>query len=66
MDDAGLRLALPKGRIATGVERLLGDAGIAVTATARGYRPTVSLDGVETKVLKTQFLTVSGIAPIPW
>ncbi len=51
-----LRLALPKGRMHDGVIRLLADAGIAVSATARGYRPHVGggLGEVETKVLKPQ------------
>jgi ATP phosphoribosyltransferase len=37
-----------------GVTQLLADGGIDVRTSARGYRPTVSLDGVETKVLKPQ------------
>lgn len=49
-----LRLALPKGRIAAGVTALLADAGIRITAGARSYRPSVSLSGVEAKVLKPQ------------
>jgi ATP phosphoribosyltransferase len=48
------RLALPKGRMSAGVHKLLGDAGIAVRATERGYRPSVTLDGFETKILKPQ------------
>ena len=53
-DGNPLRLALPKGRMQEGVLRLLGDAGIHVRAGERGYRPTVSLPGVEAKVLKPQ------------
>jgi ATP phosphoribosyltransferase len=34
------------------VMRLLADAGIGVSASARDYRPSVSLDGFETKMLK--------------
>jgi len=49
-----LRLALPKGRMYDNVVRLLGDAGIGVHIGARGYRPTLSLTGVETKLLKPQ------------
>ena len=49
-----LRLALPKGRMQEGVFALLRDAGIAVRLGARGYRPTVGLDNVETKLLKPQ------------
>ena len=49
-----LRLALPKGRMREGVFALLRDAGIDVRIGARGYRPTVALDDVETKLLKPQ------------
>lgn len=52
--DSVLRLALPKGRMESGVLALLADAGIRVSVGARGYRPTVSLPGVEAKVLKPQ------------
>ncbi len=46
------RLGLPKGRMQEGVLRLLADAGIGVRTSARGYRPTLSLEGFEAKVLK--------------
>lgn len=49
-----LRLALPKGRMEAGVLGLLQEAGIQVTATARSYRPAVSLANTEAKVLKPQ------------
>lgn len=49
-----LQLALPKGRMQQGVITLLADAGIAVTSAERGYRPRVSLPGVEAKLLKPQ------------
>lgn len=49
-----VHLALPKGRMEEGVMRLLGDAGIRLTFDRRGYRPTISLDGFETKILKPQ------------
>ena len=49
-----VRLGLPKGRMQQGVFRLLGDAGIDVRQSARGYRPTVSLEGFDTKILKPQ------------
>ena len=49
-----IRLALPKGRMADNVLDLLRDAGINVTAHARGYRPTLSLEGFEVKMLKPQ------------
>lgn len=51
---ATTKLALPKGRMSEGVLALLGDAHIEVRTPARGYRPTVSLDGFETKILKPQ------------
>jgi ATP phosphoribosyltransferase len=49
-----VRLGLPKGRMHDGVVKLLGDAGIGVRMSARGYRPTLTLDGFETKILKPQ------------
>ncbi|MBN8644824.1 MAG: ATP phosphoribosyltransferase [Planctomycetes bacterium] len=49
-----LSLALPKGRIQEGVFRLLADAGIDVRVGPRGYRPSVSLPGVDAKILKPQ------------
>ncbi|MDX2130512.1 MAG: ATP phosphoribosyltransferase [Planctomycetota bacterium] len=49
-----LRMALPKGRMQPGVFALLADAGIDVRVGARGYRPQVSLEGVDAKILKPQ------------
>ena len=49
-----LHLALPKGRMYAGVADLLQDAGIQISSSARGYRPTVSLDECEVKILKPQ------------
>jgi ATP phosphoribosyltransferase len=49
-----IRLALPKGSMSKGVEALLADAGVALRATARGYRPKVGLPGFEAKLLKPQ------------
>jgi ATP phosphoribosyltransferase len=49
-----VKLALPKGRMEQGVLALLAEAGIRISSSARGYRPTVSLPGVEAKVLKPQ------------
>lgn len=53
-----VRFALPKGRMEQGVLALLADAGIKVRASARGYRPDVTLPGagfaVHAKVLKPQ------------
>ncbi|MCB1883357.1 MAG: ATP phosphoribosyltransferase [Geminicoccaceae bacterium] len=47
-------LALPKGRMQENVLRLLADAGIRLAFDRRGYRPTLSLEGFETKILKPQ------------
>jgi ATP phosphoribosyltransferase len=49
-----LELALPKGRMQEGVFSLLSDAGVHVRAGGRGYRPSVSLPGIEAKILKPQ------------
>lgn len=49
-----VHLALPKGRMQENVLKLLQDAGIRLTYDKRGYRPTLSLDGFETKILKPQ------------
>lgn len=49
-----VHLALPKGRMETSVLTLLTDAGIRVTFGRRGYRPSLSVDGFETKILKPQ------------
>jgi ATP phosphoribosyltransferase len=49
-----LRLALPKGRMEQGVVSLLAEAGIRVTIGRRDYRPTLSLEGLEAKILKPQ------------
>jgi hypothetical protein len=49
-----LRLALPKGRMQAPVEVLLADAGLALKASDRSYRPGLSLAGFETKLLKPQ------------
>lgn len=49
-----VRLALPKGRMQAGLTRLLDDAGIRLTSGSRNYRPRVSLDGFEAKLLKPQ------------
>jgi ATP phosphoribosyltransferase len=49
-----LQLALPKGRMESGVLKLLSEAGISVTPTARSYRPAVSLPAVDAKMMKPQ------------
>jgi len=54
LDESTLRLAIPKGRMERGVTGLLADAGIHVTQTARSYRPHITLDGCEVKILKPQ------------
>ena len=53
-DDSTLRVAVPKGRMHEGVVRLLGEAGIELTSTARSYRPSISLTSCEVKILKPQ------------
>lgn len=52
--DRTLHLAIPKGRMYDGVVELLAAAGIRLRHGSRGYRPVVSLDGVEAKLLKPQ------------
>ncbi|MBT8192319.1 MAG: ATP phosphoribosyltransferase [Acidimicrobiia bacterium] len=54
MNQPPIHLGLPKGHMAGGVQQLLGDAGITITPTARGYRPVISLPGFEVKILKPQ------------
>ena len=53
-DERVIRLGLPKGRMQEGVLALLADAGIRLTFDRRGYRPSISLDGFEAKLLKPQ------------
>lgn len=53
-DQTTLKLALPKGRMQEGVFALLADAGIHVRVGSRGYRPHVSLPGIDAKILKPQ------------
>jgi ATP phosphoribosyltransferase len=52
--DSVLKLALPKGRMQEGVFRLLAEAGIAIQASERGYRPRLSIAGYDVKILKPQ------------
>lgn len=49
-----VKLALPTGRIQNNVLKLLGDAGIEVHGGPRSYRPQISLEGFDAKILKTQ------------
>ena len=44
-DTPALQIAIPKGRMFTGISRLLSEAGIELKTTARGYRPIISLSG---------------------
>lgn len=49
-----IHLALPKGRMESGVFKLLSDAGIEPRLGSRGYRPILSEPGFEVKLLKPQ------------
>ena len=49
-----LRLGLPKGRMQDAVLTLLADAGIQLRCGPRDYRPSLSLPGLEAKILKPQ------------
>jgi len=49
-----LRIGFPKGRMQEGVLSLMADAGMKVTVSSRGYRPSVAYPGVEAKLLKPQ------------
>lgn len=53
-DARPLRLGLPKGRMQEAIFTLLKDAGIELSLGHRGYRPTLSIPGYETKMLKPQ------------
>ena len=53
-DPDALRFAVPKGRMYDGVVALLAEAGINVTQTARSYRPFITLERCEVKILKPQ------------
>jgi ATP phosphoribosyltransferase len=54
VDATTIRLGLPKGRMQEEVLGLLHDAGIRLTFGRRGYRPQISLDGFDAKLLKPQ------------
>jgi ATP phosphoribosyltransferase len=49
-----MHLALPKGRMESGVFSLLAAAGIELHVGQRGYRPVLSEPGFEVKLLKPQ------------
>ena len=53
-DSKIVKLAIPKGRMQEGAVALLAGAGIGIRQTVRGYRPKVSLEGYEAKILKPQ------------
>jgi len=54
VDPTIIRLGLPKGRMQEEVLGLLHDAGIRLTFGRRGYRPQISLEGFDAKLLKPQ------------
>ncbi len=49
-----LRLALPKGRMQAGIQRLLAEAGMDMTSADRDYRPSGIGYGFDVKLLKPQ------------
>mgnify|MGYP006284972333 CR=1 FL=1 len=49
-----LQMALPKGHMRGEVFELLRDAGIKIRVPDRNYRPGLSLEGVDAKLLKPQ------------
>ena len=49
-----LRFAIPKGRMKDNVLKLLSDAGISITLSDRGYRPSINLPNYDIKLLKPQ------------
>lgn len=53
-NDSTLRLALPKGHMRGEVFDLMREAGIHIRVPDRNYRPGLSLDDVDAKLLKPQ------------
>ncbi|MGD9940552.1 MAG: ATP phosphoribosyltransferase [Clostridia bacterium] len=49
-----VRLGLPKGRMQSGVLRLMSEAGMDMAVTERDYRPSGQVYGLDVKVLKPQ------------
>ncbi|MCL1815544.1 MAG: ATP phosphoribosyltransferase [Treponema sp.] len=49
-----LRVLLPKGRICENVTQLFADAGFPLAMTDRTYRPVVSADWLDIKIMKPQ------------
>lgn len=44
--------AIPKGNMEGEIHQLLADAGLKLTITSRGYRPSISHPGIDVKLLK--------------
>ncbi len=51
-DPSTLKLAVPKGHMYDGIVNLLAEAGISISHTARNYRPVITLDNCEVKILR--------------
>ena len=49
-----LRFAIPKGRMKDNVLKLLSDAGVSISISERGYRPSINLPHYDIKLLKPQ------------
>ncbi|MEL6616512.1 MAG: ATP phosphoribosyltransferase [Bacteroidota bacterium] len=49
-----LKLVLPKGRIQVAVQAALAECGITLSGAERTYRPSVNVDGIQVKLLKSQ------------
>lgn len=47
-----IRFAIPKGRMYEGVAQLMSEAGIKIQTSSRDYRPRISLEGFDVKILK--------------
>jgi hypothetical protein len=55
--DSVLQFALPKGRMEQEIIQLMSDAGIKITIPSRGYRPSISIPGVDVKLLNPRNVT---------
>ena len=49
-----LRVLIPKGRIYENVIKLINEAGISITLAERTYRPKVSIEWMDVKIMKPQ------------
>lgn len=47
-----IHFAIPKGRMYDGVSKLMQEAGISIRTSSRDYRPSISLQGFDVKILK--------------